>query len=93
MRSACKQSLYYGFVQKSISLMILDLRAEGKSPDGIIEYFSDRYGMYAYQGDLINWLDQMVRYLEAIEAVARVLGKEKAAAREAAERKKRVEGE
>ncbi|MCK9440578.1 MAG: DUF5814 domain-containing protein [Methanothrix sp.] len=92
LRCTCKESPYCGCVQKSISLRILDLRAEGKSPDGIIESFSDRYGMYAYQGDLINWLDQMVRYLEAIESVARVLGKE-AAAREAAERKKRVVGE
>ncbi|MGB5100279.1 MAG: DUF5814 domain-containing protein [Methanothrix sp.] len=92
LRCTCKESPYCGCVQKSISLRILDLRAEGKSPDGIIEYFSDRYGMYAYQGDLINWLDQMVRYLEAIESVARVLGKE-AAAKEAGERKKRVEGE
>ncbi len=92
LRCTCKESPYCGCVQKSISLRILDLRAEGKSPEGIIENFSDRYGMYAYQGDLINWLDQMVRYLEAIEAVARVLGRE-AAAKEAGERKKRVEGE
>jgi len=48
--------------------------------------------MYAYQGDLINWLDQMVRYLEAIEVVAVVLGREDAA-REAAERRRRVEGD
>jgi superfamily II helicase len=41
--------------------------------------------MHARQGDLINWLDRMVRYLEAIEAVARVLGK-------AGERKRLVEG-
>jgi archaea-specific helicase len=92
LRCTCKESPYCGCVQKSISLRILDLRAEGKSPEGIIEHFSDRYGMYAYQGDLINWLDQMVRYLEAIESVARVLGRE-AAAKEAGERKKRVEGE
>ena len=92
LRCICKESPYCGCVQKSISLRILDLRAEGKSPEAIIDHFSDRYGMYAYQGDLINWLDQMVRYLEAIESVARVLGKE-AAAKEAGERKKRVEGE
>ncbi|MHB8119007.1 MAG: DUF5814 domain-containing protein [Methanothrix sp.] len=92
LRCTCKESPYCGCVQKSISLRILDLRAEGKSPEGIIEHFSDRYGMYAYQGDLINWLDQMVRYLEAIESVARVLGKE-AMALEAGERKKKVEGE
>ncbi|MDD1754214.1 MAG: DUF5814 domain-containing protein [Methanothrix sp.] len=92
LRCTCKESPYCGCVQKSISLRILELRADGKSPEEIIDHFSDRYGMYAYQGDLINWLDQMVRYLEAIEAVARVLGKE-AAAKEAAERKARVEGE
>ena len=92
LRCICKESPYCGCVQKSISLRILDLRSEGKSPDGIIDYFSDRYGMYAYQGDLINWLDQMVRYLEAIGSVARVLGRE-AAAKDAGERKKRVEGE
>ncbi len=92
LRCTCDESPYCGCVQKSISRRILELRAEGKSPDEIIEYFSDRYGMYAYQGDLINWLDQMVRYLEAIEAVARVLGRE-AVAKEAAERKRRVEGD
>jgi helicase len=73
-------------------LSILDLRAEGKSPEEIIDYFSDRYGMYAYQGDLINYLDQMVRYLEAIGSVARVLGKPELA-KEAEEWKKKIEGE
>ena len=92
LRCTCKESPYCGCVQKSISLRILELREDGKSPEEIIDHFSDRYGMYAYQGDLINWLDQMVRYLEAVEAVARVLGRE-AAAKEAAERKARVEGE
>ena len=43
-------------------------------------------------GYLINWLDHMARYLEAIEAVAKVLGKGEAA-KEAGERKRRVEGE
>jgi helicase len=92
LRCTCKESPYCGCVQKSISLSILDLRAEGKSPEAIIKHFSDRYGMYAYQGDLINWLDQMVRYLEATESLARVLGKTETA-KEAGERKKRVEGE
>jgi len=92
LRCTHKESPYCGCVQKSISLRILELREEGKSPEEIIQHFSDRYGMYAYQGDLINWLDQMVRYLEAIEALAKVLGKGEAA-KEAGERKRRVEGE
>jgi helicase len=92
LRCTCMDAPYCGCPQKGISLKILDLRSDGKSPDEIIDYFSDRYGMYAYQGDLINYLDQMVRYLEAIEAVARVLGKTEAA-KSAREQKRRVEGE
>ncbi len=92
LRCTCKEAPYCGCAQKNISLCILELRAEGKSPDEIIDYFSDRYGMYAYQGDLINYLDQMVRYLEAIGSVAKVLGKAEAA-KGAEERKKRIEGE
>jgi archaea-specific helicase len=92
LRCTCKESPYCGCAQRNISLRILELRSEGKSPDEIIEDFSDRYGMYAYQGDLINWLDQMVRYLEAIGTVAKVLGKTEAA-KEAEGRKRRIEGE
>jgi helicase len=92
LRCTCKEAPYCGCAQKNISLRILELRAEGKSPEGIIDEFSDKYGMYAYQGDLINYLDQMVRYLEAIGSVAKVLGKMDAA-KEAEVRKKRIEGE
>lgn len=92
MRCTCKEAPYCGCPARNISLRILELRMVGKSPAEIIDDFSDRYGMYAYQGDLINWLDQMVRYLEAVEAVAKVLGKAETA-KEAGERKRRVEGE
>ena len=92
MRCTCKEAPYCGCPARNISIRILELRMVGKSPAEIINDFSDRYGMYAYQGDLINWLDQMVRYLEAVEAVAKVLGKTEAA-KEAGERKRRVEGE
>jgi helicase len=92
LRCTCRDTPYCGCPAQNISLKILDLRAEGKSPAEIIDEFSDRYGMYAYQGDLINYLDQIVRYLEAIESVAKVLGKTETA-KEAGERKRRVEGE
>lgn len=92
LRCTCRDAPYCGCTAQNISLKILDLRAEGKSPAEIIDDFSDRYGMYAYQGDLINYLDQVVRYLEAIEAVAKVLGKNEAA-KEAGEMRRKVEGE
>jgi helicase len=88
----CMDSPYCGCPQRKISLRILELRAEGRNPEQIIDEFSDRYGMYAYQGDLINYLDQIVRYLEAIEALARVIGKGDAA-KEAGEMRRRIEGE
>ncbi len=65
---------------------------DGKSPSEIIDEFSEKYGMYAYQGDLVNYLDQVVRYLEAIEAIALVFGK-KDAAKMTKELKKRIEGD
>jgi helicase len=92
LRCTCKEAPYCGCAQKNISLRILELRSDGKSPEGIIDEFSDKYGMYTYQGDLINYLDQMVRYLEAIGSVAKVLGKMDAA-KEAEVWKKRIEGE
>ncbi|HWQ19877.1 MAG TPA: DUF5814 domain-containing protein [Methanotrichaceae archaeon] len=91
MRCKCMDSPYCGCPQKNTSLAILGMRAEGKSPAEIIDEFSDKYGIYAYQGDLINFLDQMVRYLEAIEAVSRVLGKGEVS-KEAGEIKVKIEG-
>lgn len=91
MRCTCREAPYCGCVERAVSLRILELRAEGSSPAGIIEEFSDRYGIYAYQGDLINYLDQAVRYLEAIEAVALVVIKGDRAA-QAREVRKRIEG-
>lgn len=92
LRCTCRDAPYCGCPARNISLKILDLRAEGKSPAEIIDDFSDRYGIYAYQGDLINYLDQIVRYLEAIESVAKVLGKTEAA-KDAGEMRKKVEGD
>lgn len=92
LRCTCKDAPYCGCPEREVSRRILELRAEGRSPAQIIEHFSDSYGMYAYEGDLINYLDQVVRLLEAIGAVAEVLGEAKAA-QEAAEMRGRIEGE
>jgi archaea-specific helicase len=92
LRCKCMDSPYCGCPQKNSSLAILELRADGLDPGEIIEEFSRRYGIYAYQGDLINYLDQAVRNLEAIEALARVLGKGELS-KEAGEIKKKIEGE
>lgn len=75
MRCTCNEAPYCGCVERAVSLKILDLRSAGNDPKEIIDLFSDEYGIYAYHGDLINYLDQIVRYLEAVEAIAHVVGK------------------
>jgi len=91
LRCTCREAPYCGCPEKEVSIRILELRAEGKSPGEIIDHFAERYGMFAYQGDLINYLDQAVRYLEGVEALAKVLGRAEAV-REAEELRKKIEG-
>ncbi len=92
MRCTCNEAPYCGCVERAVSLKILDLRSAGNDPKEIIDLFSDEYGIYAYHGDLINYLDQIVRYLEAVEAIAHVGGK-KDIAEKASKAKKKIEGE
>lgn len=90
-RCGCPDSPYCSCPERKASLKILELRAEGMSPSRIIQEFTDKYGIYAYTGDLINYLDTVVRRLEAIEEMARVLGK-KETAKEAKRLRERIEG-
>ncbi|HEY9245952.1 MAG TPA: DUF5814 domain-containing protein, partial [Candidatus Methanoperedens sp.] len=54
---------------------ILELCAEGLSPEGIISEISKQYGIYTYAGDMLNYLDQAARALEAVELIAAIYGK------------------
>jgi len=78
-RCKCKETPYCGCPERKVSMKIVELREDGNSPNQIIQEFNDGYGMYAYAGDLINYLDQVVRHLEAIEKIANVLGKKERA--------------
>ncbi|MDD5767856.1 MAG: DUF5814 domain-containing protein, partial [Methanothrix sp.] len=90
-RCSCQEAPYCGCPERKVSLKILELRSEGASPNRIIQEFNDSYGIYAYTGDLINYLDTIVRHLEAIEDIARVLGKRERA-KEAKRLRERIEG-
>lgn len=90
-RCGCTDSPYCSCPERKASLKILELRADGASPSRIIQEFTEKYGIYAYTGDLINYLDTIVRRLEAIEEIARVLGK-KETAKEAKRLREKIEG-
>jgi helicase len=76
MACTCRDSPYCGCAEKKFSGRVIELCAEGLSPDGIIDELSKRYGVYAYEGDVLGYLDQAARALEAVELIAGIYGKE-----------------
>ena len=91
MQCSCIDAPYCGCAERNISMKILEMRSSGASPSEIIHELGERYGIYAYAGDLINYLDQSIRYLEAILAIADVFGKTEIG-KEAIRLKTRIEG-
>jgi superfamily II helicase len=55
---------------------VLELRAEGLGPQAIVDVMTDDYMVYAYTGDVLSFLDDAVRNLEAVETLADVDGNE-----------------
>jgi helicase len=75
MACRCKDSPYCGCAEKKFSARVIELCEQGFSPDKVIEELTKQYGVYAYVGDVLNYLDGAARALEAIEQIAEVLGK------------------
>ncbi|MCE8422625.1 MAG: DEAD/DEAH box helicase [Candidatus Methanoperedens sp.] len=75
MACRCKDSPYCGCAQKKFSKGVIELCAQGLMPDGIISQITKQYGVYAYAGDVLNYLDRTARTLEAVELISRICGK------------------
>jgi helicase len=75
MSCTCKDSPYCGCAERKFSGRIVELCAKGHSPDGVIHELEKQYGVYAYTGDVLNYLDQAARNLEAVELIAGIFGK------------------
>jgi helicase len=87
----CPDTPYCGCAERKFSKRLIELRCEGISPNNIVQEISDDYGVYAYPADILEYLDQVVRNLEAIEMVAAVFGND-AVKRDAMRLRKGVEG-
>jgi len=74
MTCSCKDAPYCGCPERAFSERLIELRRDGLDPKGIVHKIGD-YGVYAYTGDVLEYLDNVARNLEAIELVARVFGK------------------
>jgi helicase len=75
MTCTCKDSPYCGCAERKFSARVIELCAEGLSPDGIIAELTKQYGVYAYAGDVLGYLDGAARALEAVELIAGIYGK------------------
>ncbi|ADJ13749.1 DUF5814 domain-containing protein [Halalkalicoccus jeotgali] len=70
----CDTNPYCGHPEQKFMRYLLELRAGGLGPEAIVDVMSDDYMVYAYPGDVLSFLDDSVRTLEAIEALADVEG-------------------
>lgn len=69
----CDDAPYCGCPERKFVRYLIELRREGMSPSRIVESLEAEYGLYAYEGDVLDFLDSSVRSLEAIEEVADTL--------------------
>ena len=68
----CETNPYCGCPERKFMTYLLELRAGGLGPEEIVDVMSDEYMIYAYPGDILSFLDNAVRTLEAVEALAAV---------------------
>jgi len=80
----CRANPYCGCPEEKFLVYLLELREEGHSPEAIVDVMTDDYLVYAYPGDVLSFLDQAVRTLEAVEDLAAVEGDADARRRAAA---------
>jgi superfamily II helicase len=68
----CEVNPYCGHPERKFIRYLLELRAEGFGPDAIVDVMGEDYGLYAYSGDVLSFLDGAVRTLEAAESLTDV---------------------
>jgi putative ATP-dependent RNA helicase len=86
----CEGSPFCGCPERNFSKWVIDQRVKGLDPAEIVRKMS-AFGIHAYSGDVLNYLDQVVRLMESIEAMAAILNKQDVQL-EALEIKAQIEG-
>ena len=69
----CHESPYCDCMERNVSRHILERRLQGWTPGEIGREFMKKYSVNIYSGDIYNWLDQVIRYSESIERIAKSL--------------------
>jgi superfamily II helicase len=85
----CQSNPHCGHPERKFVRYLLELREQGLGPEAIVDAMGADYVLYAYPGDVLSFLDDAVRTLEAVEELAEVDGREEAA-REAGNARRRL---
>ena len=70
----CESNPYCGHPERKFIRYLLELRAGGLGAEAIVDVMGDDYLVTAYPGDMLSFLDDSVRTLEAMEDLAGVEG-------------------
>lgn len=68
----CEGAPFCGHPEERFVRYVLELREQGLDPDAVVGAMGADYHLDAYPGDVLSFLDEAVRLLEAIEAIAAV---------------------
>lgn len=68
----CQSNPHCGHPERKFLRYVLELRAEGLGPEGIVDAMTAEYQLTAYPGDVLTFLDDAVRHLDALETLATV---------------------
>jgi superfamily II helicase len=79
MDCGCQSNPHCGHPEEKFVAYLLELREQGLGPDAIVDVMGEDYMLYAYPGDVLSFLDDAVRTLEAVEELADVEGHDDAA--------------
>ncbi|MGA3198983.1 MAG: DUF5814 domain-containing protein [Halobacteriota archaeon] len=71
---SCEGSPFCGCPERNFSKWVIDQRVAGLDPVETVERMSE-FGIHAYSGDVLNYLDQAVRLMESIAKMATILNK------------------
>ena len=75
----CQDAPFCGCPERKFSKKLVEYRLQGKDPRGISRAIAFDYNLSAFDGDLLGYLDRLTRNLDAINEIARILGKAEAA--------------
>ncbi|MFB6111530.1 MAG: DUF5814 domain-containing protein [Halobacteriaceae archaeon] len=72
LNCGCENNPYCGHPERKFLRYVLECRAEGLGPEAIVDRMTAEYMVYAYPGDILSFLDDAARTLDAIEALGEV---------------------